>query len=153
MYPLMAIVGIVSLLLLTSFSDLKKMGEQLSYSVKQVKFDYIKSVSSGLSSLYFDSVLILKNPTAGTIQVKEIYFSLFYLNKEISTTKSVTPFSIQPNAESSVSIKSIVDSKKIATSIKDLVDDLLHDEVNIDIKGLITLSIGSFPFKKTIRVI
>ena len=126
----------------------------LKYRFTSLKFDWTKSIATGLSELFFTINLVLTNNHSTIINVNGIYFDVLYNNVKIATVESTNGIAISPN-NSTINLLNIqIETSTLPDLIKTALQNLINGNSNFTFTfvGQVETSIGTFPLKQNLNI-
>jgi LEA14-like dessication related protein len=126
----------------------------LKYKFTSLKFDWTKSIATGLSELFFTINLVLTNNHSTTINVNGIYFDVLYNNIKLATVQNTNGISISPNNSTINLLDLQIETDNLPGAISNALKNLIGGNSNFSFTfvGTIETTIGTFPVKQNLNI-
>lgn len=145
MNPLILILLVIGA---SAFMSATSFKEAVSFRLNRIKPDYIKSLATGLNTIYIDTNFDMINPTDFFISIENIEMNASYKNIEIAKFGVTNTFKINPNAVTKINMPVQVNTKSLIGNAKDLIDNIFTTGVTLDITGVIRTSYGTIHYSE-----
>ena len=138
----------------TIYHNLKKTFDELQYKFTGLKFDFSKSLESGLANLFFSINLVLTNNQATSIKILAVDFDVYYNNNKIATIQQDSGINISPKQTTINVVEINVISQQLPGAISNALQNLVNKkyQFTFTFDGTITTSIGTFPIKQNLNI-
>ncbi len=140
--------------LFSIYRNVKKTFDDLQYKFTGLKFDLTKSLSTGLSKLFFSINLVLTNTHFSNIVIHAIDFDVYYNNAKIANIVNDVDITIAPKQTTVNLLKIDVVTQNLPGAVANALQNLANKNFNFTFtfEGNITTSIGSFPIKQNLNI-
>ena len=143
MNPLLLILLVIGA---SAFMSASAFKEAVSFRITKIKPDYIKSLSTGLNTIFINANFDLINPTDFFVSIDSINMEYIYKGYKIADFGISKPFEIKSKSIINLSLPVEVHMKSINANAKSLIDNIFTTGVTLDITGVIRTNYGNIHY-------